>query len=131
VFLRVAAAILLVLATFNPAGLSYLHWIRTGLEPDLPLKLLGGIVLGVLYVIFLRATLRSIGLAGAVMILALIAALMWVLVYYGLVDLSLEEQTPFIWLALIAAGIELGIGMSWSLIRRALTGQADVDNVDE
>ena len=131
IFWRISAAILLVLATFNPAGLSYLAWVAGGLEPDMPLKVLAGLALAVLYIVFLRATLRSIGLVGAVLILALIAALMWTLVYYRLVDLTLQDQTPILWLALIALGIVLGIGMSWSLIRRMLTGQTDVDDVDE
>ena len=130
VLLRIAVAIGLVVVTFNPTGLSYLHWISAGWEPDLPLKVLGGVALAIVFIVFLRATLRSIGLVGVVLILALIAALMWTLVYYGLVDLSLSDQTPLIWLALIATGVVLGLGMSWSLVRRALTGQADVDDVD-
>lgn len=128
---RVALAIVLVLATFNPSGISYLHWVSEGLEPDMPLKVLGGVALAICYVVFLRATLRSIGIIGAGMILGFIAALMWVLVYYGVVDLSLADQQPIIWLALIAVGVVLGIGLSWSLVRRRLSGQADVDDVDE
>ncbi|MEM7508524.1 MAG: DUF6524 family protein [Pseudomonadota bacterium] len=131
ILVRVVLAIVLVLATFNPSEISYLHWISEGLEPDLPPKVLGGVVLAICYVIFLRATLRSIGVIGAGMILGFIAALMWVLVYYGVVDLSLADQQPIIWIALIAIGVVLGIGLSWSLVRRRLSGQADVDDVDE
>ncbi|MEM9370391.1 MAG: DUF6524 family protein [Pseudomonadota bacterium] len=127
---RVAAAIALVMVTFNPSGLSYLHWVASGLGEDLPLKILGGIVLAILYIIFFRATLRSIGVVGICLILGLIAALVWVLVYYGLIDLTLGDQNPLIWITLLAFGIALGMGLSWSLIRRRLSGQADVDDVD-
>ncbi|MEM7239272.1 MAG: DUF6524 family protein, partial [Pseudomonadota bacterium] len=101
-----------------------------GFATDLPLKVLSGVVLGILYIIFLRATLRSIGMVGISLILGLIAALVWVLVYYGLIDLTLGDQHPLIWIALLAFGIALGIGLSWSLVRRRLSGQADVDDVD-
>lgn len=128
--IRVAAAIALVMVTFNPSGLSYLHWVAGGLATDLPLKILGGIVLAILYIIFFRATLRSIGMVGICLILGLIAALVWVLVYYGLIDLTLGDQNPLIWITLLAFGIALGMGLSWSLVRRRLSGQADVDDVD-
>ena len=32
--------------------------------------------------------------------------------------------------ALVVTGLILGIGMCWSSLRRALSGQADVDEVD-
>jgi hypothetical protein len=32
---------------------------------------------------------------------------------------------------LAALGVVLGVGLSWSHLRRALSGQADVDGVDE
>ncbi|MEM6944289.1 MAG: DUF6524 family protein, partial [Pseudomonadota bacterium] len=68
---------------------------------------------------------------GMALILALIGASVWTLVYYGVVDLTLADSAPITWLALIAVGMVLGIGLSWSLVRRVLSGQADVDDVDE
>ena len=35
------------------------------------------------------------------------------------------------WVVLIALGLILGVGMSWSIVRRELTGQASVDDVDD
>ena len=34
------------------------------------------------------------------------------------------------WVALTILGIVLGIGMSWSLIRQRVSGQASVDRID-
>ena len=34
------------------------------------------------------------------------------------------------WIALVVTGLILGIGMCWSSLRRTLSGQADVDEVD-
>ncbi|MEM7498776.1 MAG: DUF6524 family protein [Pseudomonadota bacterium] len=129
--LRCAAAILLVVLTWNPSGLSYVHWVIEGFDTNLPPKVLGGVALVILYVIFLRATLRSIGVPGVVLVLALIAALVWTLVYYGIIDLSLADGGLIAWLALIACGLVMGIGLSWSIVRRVLSGQADVDDIDE
>jgi hypothetical protein len=36
-----------------------------------------------------------------------------------------------VWLALFALSFVLGIGLSWSHVRRALSGQADMDDVDQ
>jgi hypothetical protein len=35
------------------------------------------------------------------------------------------------WIGLIALSLVLGIGMTWSIIRRAISGQLDVDEIDE
>ncbi|MEO1460032.1 MAG: DUF6524 family protein [Pseudomonadota bacterium] len=45
-------------------------------------------------------------------------------------SLSLQDRGIIQWLALLALGLTLGIGLSWSIVRRVLTGQTDVDDVD-
>jgi hypothetical protein len=35
------------------------------------------------------------------------------------------------WVVLIALGLILGVGMSFAILRRELTGQATVDEVDD
>lgn len=127
--LRVALAMGLVLATYNPSGTSYFHWVQTGFETDTAVKALAGIVLVILYVIALRATMGSIGLIGAGLVAALLAAVVWVMVDYGY--LNVAEPGLLQWLILAGIGIVLGVGLSWSHIRRALTGQRDVDDVEE
>ena len=77
----------------------------------------------------MRATLRSIGPFGMGLVLALVAALLWVLYDFGW--LNLENQAANLWLGLIALSLVLGVGLSWSHIRRAISGQADMDDVDE
>ncbi|MEM9062991.1 MAG: DUF6524 family protein [Pseudomonadota bacterium] len=127
--LRIALAIGLVLLSYNPSGTSYFHWVQTGFEADTAVKVLAGVVLVILYVICLRATLRSIGLVGAGLVIALLGAIIWVLVDYGY--LNVEDPGLMQWLILLCIGIVLGIGLSWSHVRRALTGQRDMDDVDE
>ena len=119
---------ILVLATFNPTDISYVRWARDAYETELPLVLFLGLVLLIGYVIFLRATLRSIGVFGIALIVALAGSLMWVLVDRGL--LTLDDVDLLTWIGLIGVGLILGLGMSWSHVRRLLSGQLDVDDVD-
>lgn len=127
--LRIALTIALVLATYNPTGTSYVDWVRAGYDTDTAIKVLAGIVLVIFYIICLRATLRSIGILGVGLVIALLASIGWVMVDYGYLDA--EDPGLMQWLILIGAGFVLGIGLSWSHVRRALTGQRDMDDVDE
>ena len=45
--------------------------------------------------------------------------------------MSRFRTIDWIWLGLIALSLVLGIGLSWSHVRRRLSGQADMDDVDE
>ena len=119
----------LVLATYNPSGWSYAGWVLPGTETDQPLKLLAGVVLVIGYVICIRATLRSIGPIGVGLVAALLGSLGWVMVDLGL--LAVDDPGVQQWLILIGGGFVLGIGLSWSHVRRAISGQADVDDVEE
>lgn len=63
------------------------------------------------------------------LVMALAAALLWVLYDYGI--LRLDNPSVNVWLGILALSLVLGIGLSWSHVRRKLSGQADMDDVDE
>ncbi|MDF1801891.1 DUF6524 family protein [Thalassovita sp.] len=128
-FLRWLVAFFLLSATFNPTSWNYAKWASLNYQTQLPMAVLLGLLLLVGYIIYLRATLRSIGAFGMFLIVAIIGALLWVLYDYGLLDIN--NQTMNTWLGLFALSVVLGVGLSWSLIRRRLSGQADVDDIDE
>lgn len=121
-------AFLLLSATYNPTDWNYVTWALGNFATQLPLVVLFGIILLIGYIIYLRATLRSIGPVGMVLVLALSGALLWVLWDFGLLDLT--NPTLTLWLGLFSLSLVLGIGLSWSLVRRKLTGQTDVDDVE-
>lgn len=127
--LRWFFAFVLVAATWNPTEWNFVRWARTDGAAQLPLTVLLGLLLLVAYIIYLRATLRSIGAFGMALVMAVVAALLWVLWDYGIVDLSNPQLSA--WIGIFALSLVLGIGLSWSLVRRKLSGQADVDDVDE
>lgn len=127
-FLRWLFAFLLVALTYNSTQLNFVAWSIRNWPDQMPLIALFGLLLLIGYIIYLRATLRSIGPFGMILVLALVGALLWVLYDAGLLDLA--NRTLSLWLGIIALSLVLGIGLSWSLVRRKLSGQADVDDVD-
>ena len=128
ILIRWLFAFLLLALTFNPTPYNYVSWVRENYETQMPLAALIGLVLLIGYIIFLRATLRSIGPVGMVLIAALFAAVIWVLIDWGW--LTLENRSVNLWLGIVMLSAVLGIGLSWSIIRRRLSGQADVDDVE-
>ncbi len=122
-------SVALVFLTYNPTQFSYVSWLLDYGEGDLPIVVLAGIALLICFVIYIRATLRSIGLFGMALAAAFTAALIWVLVDFGIVDV--EGGNTLQWIVLATIAFILGIGLSWSHVRRLLSGQADVDDVDE
>jgi hypothetical protein len=127
---RLAAALALVFATYNPTGWSYFHWATDALR-DLsnvsPLAALGAILLIVGWAIFLRATMRSLGPFGLLLAIAFFAILIWMLISWFP---ALTGNSAIVYLLLIGLSGVLSIGISWSHIRRRMTGQLDVDDPD-
>lgn len=126
---RWLAAFALLAVTFNPTPYNYVSWVRDYGSENLSIAVLAGLILLVCYIIFLRATLRSIGAVGVVLLLAIFGALIWVLYDFDL--LTLDNQSMNVWLGVLALSVVLGIGLGWSHVRRAMTGQTDVDDIDE
>ncbi|MGH1452037.1 MAG: DUF6524 family protein [Paracoccaceae bacterium] len=118
----------LLSATYNPTQWNYARWVQGNWGTEMPLAVLLGLLLMVGYIIYLRATLRSIGGFGMALVLALVAAMLWVLYDYGWI--SFTNPTLNTWLGILALSLVMAVGLSWSLVRRRLSGQADVDDVD-
>ena len=128
--IRWLVALALVMVTFNPTSWSYANWLLADWPGDnLPLEALAGVALLILYVIFLRSTWRAIGPIGLVLAALFFGAVLWVLIDYGW--LHPEDATLMTWVILVVVATILAIGMSWSHIRRRMSGQLDVDDVDE
>lgn len=130
---RWLVAMALVFGTFNPTGWSYYHWLVEGLTAEEtsvgPLTVIVGIALLIAYVIYLRATLRSIGPIGAALVAVFLGAIVWLLSDLGLVDLA--EFTPLTYVVEIVVATVLAVGISWSHVRRRISGQLDTDVVGD
>ena len=119
----------LLVATYNPTQWNFVRWATTNAKTQLSVTVLLSLILLIGYIIYLRATLRSIGAFGMLLVLALVAAMLWVA--YDMGWLSFANPTANTWIGLFAMSLVLGIGLSWSHVRRSLSGQADMDDVDE
>jgi hypothetical protein len=127
---RWLVALALVMVTFNPTPWSYANWLLADRPGDnLPLKALAGVVLLIIYVIFLRSTWRAIGPLGLFLSALFFGVLRRVLIDYGWLDP--HRANLMTWIILVVVATVLANGMSWSHIRRQMSGQYDVDRVDE
>jgi hypothetical protein len=131
VLLRFVVAMLLVYGTWNPEGVSYYSW---ALAPffgapatagPMPFKFLVGVVLVAGWAVFLNATRRSLGVAGALLAVAITVGVIWLLAYYNVVSVS--SARGFAHAALIALALLLSVGMSWAFFSRRISGQIDTD----
>lgn len=128
ILLRWLGAFALLSATFNPTQWNYVHWVRTNWPDQMPLAVFLGLILAVGYMVYVVATLRSIGAFGVVLIAAIFGAGLWVLIDWGV--LSLTNPSFNLWLGILVLSLILGIGLSWSILRQRLSGQASVDEIE-
>ncbi len=125
---RFIAALVLVILTYNPSGWSYVHWVAREWTSFSPPVVLAGIALLIGWGIYVSATARSLGLIGTLLFGALFAALVWTAAFYGW--LSLEDRGTLIWVLMVLVAGILAMGMSWSHLRRQMSGQAAVDEIE-
>lgn len=128
-FARLLIALALVFITYNPTGYSFYGWVMEELPAFSAVKAFTGVVLLIGWTIFIRATSRSLGVFGVILALAFFGSFFWLVTQWGLIPANSVAALTYIGLFII--GAVLGTGMSWSHIRRRLSGQADVDQVEE
>lgn len=121
---RFLAALILVFATWNPSEWSYARWLLNNQgNIGAPIAFVG-VVLLIGWVLFLHATLESLGLLGIALAGAFFGSLAWLLFDLGWLSAQ-SEAMSYVALALIAA--VLAVGMSWAHIWRRMSGQVEVD----
>lgn len=124
---RWGAALVLVLASYNPSGWSWFHWARDAFNGDGlgPLHYFTGVILVAGWTVFIIATQRSLGFLGVLIGAAVIGTGIWLLVDVGV--LRAGSMHAIAWLAIFALGTLLAVGLSWSHIWRRMSGQLEVD----
>jgi hypothetical protein len=109
---RLAFALLVAGATYNPTGYSIYAWAQaTGWQWRPPI-VLAAVVLLIGWVICLRLTLRSIGGLNLLLANAFLAAFFWLLADRGW--LPIDNVNAIKWLGLVCVSAILAVGMSWS-----------------
>ncbi|MCK5648975.1 MAG: hypothetical protein KAI22_08860 [Gammaproteobacteria bacterium] len=129
-FVRLFFALILVFITYNPSDYSFYQWMLTGLKTGFePLMAFSGIILLIGWVIYIRATISSLGLIGLILAFAFFGTLLWMVIDWGFVPADSIDAITYIVLSLLS--MVLAIGMSWSHIRRRISGQVDVNETDD
>ncbi len=123
ILVRMLAVMFLVAATYNPSGYSYYHWAFQADSTDWALKVFLGFLIIFGYVFCGYATWRSMRLLLSIPLLLIIAACLWLLSDWGMLDFSdWLQRTIALEVSLV---VLLGTGVSFSLIRYRLSGQLD------
>jgi len=129
--LRFLFAAILVFTTYNPHA-SYIQMFNEALFTEAGNFSVGlgfmGIVLLIGWVIFIRATVNSLGMLGFILACAFFTSFFWLLLSWGIIDTA--STTTLTYMILIGTSCILTVGLSWSHIRRRLTGQIDVDDME-
>ena len=124
--LRYAISLVLVFLTYNPSEYCWVQWLNS--DVALVYKVATGVVLLIGWVMFLRATWNSLGAFGTMLAAAFFGVMIWLLIEWGL--LALDSTSVMVWVAeFILSGV-LAVGMSWSHIRRKMSGQFDTDEIE-
>lgn len=128
--IRFFFALILVMGSYNPSTYSYTHWVLIDLPGSIDaVSAFAGIILLIGWIVFLNAAWNSLGPIGLILATAFFAAFIWLLVDAGL--LATDNVTVFNWIVLFVLSAVLAIGMSWSHIWRRMSGQIDIDDVED
>ena len=122
---RVLFAVALVLLTWNPSGWSYVDWALRDRAAFDAVKAFFGVLLFGGWVFCVRSAWVSLGAVGLVLVGALLATVVWMLVQFGVVEPG--STKTLLWIVLVAVGVVLGVGLSWSKVKQRATGQVETD----
>lgn len=121
---RTLSCFLLLFATWNPPGYSYLAWVGEDDGTRLSLKVAVGVVLFVIYVVYLRIAWLALGVLGVGISAAILLSGYMTLRHFGVFD----GQAPF-WtgyLMLTLASVTLAAGLCWAHFKRRVIGTSQV-----
>jgi hypothetical protein len=124
---RFIASLVLVLATYNPTGFSFVSWLAGNFPHVQPIQAVVGLALLALWIFFVHATWRSLGTLGVSLGLAFFAAVIWLISSWGWLNSS--SHAALIWMALIVIACMLTLGLCWALVRVRVSGQPVIEEV--
>lgn len=126
--LRFVFAIIVVFSTYNPEGTSYYHWVYEAIPEFSVLKAFVGVIILIAWIILIRATLGSLGTIGIILAAAFFGLAIWLVI--DVIGLSTDNSRIISYIIGIMLASVLSIGVSWSHVRRRITGQVDTDELD-
>lgn len=121
---RLLACFALVFATWNPTGVNFVDWINS--PAPLALKAVAAATLLLLHILFIRITCLSLGAGGLAFLLAMLFLGVFTLWEFALIDLGRPRTWGYVFVSLSA--LTLMTGVTWSVMKRRVTGQSNYLN---
>jgi hypothetical protein len=125
---RFVFAVVVVFCTYNPEGYSYYHWATEDFSAFNVYKAFSGVILLIGWAILIRATLGSLGAIGLALATAFFGLLIWLII--DVLGLTADSVKAISYIVETMIASVLSIGVSWSHVRRRISGQVDTDELD-
>jgi len=126
--IRFIFATVVVFATYNPEGASYYHWIQEEFPTFTVYKAFVGVILVIAWIILIRATIGSLGAIGITLAMAFFGLLIWLV--FDVFNIPTDSVRVISYIIQVMIISVLSIGVSWSHIRRRISGQVDTDEIE-
>lgn len=126
--IRFIFATVIVFATYNPEGVSYYDWIKDEFPTFTVYKGFVGVILLIGWIILIRATIGALGAIGIILAVAFFGLLIWLL--FDVFNIPTDSVRVVTYIVQVMIICVLSIGVSWSHIRRRISGQVDTDEIE-
>lgn len=119
----------LAVGTWNPSGHHFIHYISNVDDILSGFKPFAILIMLALWLLAIKSIFQSLKYYGAIITVIIIAAFIWGLQQYNLINVTEFEQAG--WAVTIGVGLLIWFGLNASIIWRKLTGVYTTDSSDE
>jgi hypothetical protein len=119
----------LAVGTWNPSGHHFIHYISNVDDILSGFKPFAILIMLALWLLAIKSIFQSLKYYGAIITVIIIAAFIWGLQQYNLINVTEFEQAG--WAATLGVGLLIWFGLNASIIWKKLTGVYTTDNSDE
>ena len=119
----------LAVGTWNPSGHHFIHYISNVDDILSGFKPFAILIMLALWLLAIKSIFQSLKYYGAIITVIIIAAFIWGLQQYNLINVAEFEQAG--WAATIGVGLLIWFGLNASIIWKKLTGVYTTDLSDE
>ncbi len=119
----------LAVGTWNPSGHHFIHYISNVDDILSGFKPFAILIMLALWLLAIKSIFQSLKYYGAIITVIIIAAFIWGLQQYNIINVTEFEQAG--WAATIGVGLMIWFGLNASIIWKKLTGVYTTDSSDE
>ena len=119
----------LALGTWNPTGHHFIHYISNVEDILSGFKPFAILIMLALWLLAIKSIFQSLKYYGAIITVIIIAAFIWGLQQYNIINVTEFEQAG--WAVTIGVGLLIWFGLNASIIWKKLTGVYTTDGTDE